>query len=65
MNPLEVDREDADGEEEEELEDAKPSATSIRHVWIDMSKPMPRPKVVILILWQWCRLFGHLWTGIA
>ena len=48
VNPLEVDREDADGEEDEESEEVKTAVTSTRHVWIDMSKPMPRPKVLYL-----------------
>lgn len=41
VNPAE--RESADGEEGTEEEAASGSS---RHVWIDMTKPMPRPKVL-------------------
>ncbi|XP_067939918.1 uncharacterized protein [Watersipora subatra] len=44
VNPM--DREDADGEETDNHNDEQVLATSShRHVWIDMSKPMPRAQV--------------------
>lgn len=45
VNPMETDREDADGEEGEDEAAAKQATPSNRHVWIDMSKPMPKAKV--------------------
>ena len=44
VNPMEADREDADGEEDENEEKVL-ATSSHRHVWIDMSKPMPRTQV--------------------
>ena len=43
VNPIEDAREAADGQEGDQII----AAPSIRHVWIDMTKPMPRPQVRI------------------